>query len=57
MVVLGKSGSQGSGSSGGGKNSPSALPPTDVLFVVEGTAMCGAYLNELRQTYIFPTLE
>jgi len=31
--------------------------PNDVVFVVEGTALCGAYLNELKTAYIHPTLE
>lgn len=31
--------------------------PHDVIFVIEGTALCGAYLHELKQTYIYPSLE
>jgi hypothetical protein len=30
---------------------------TDVIFVVEGTALCGAYLQDLKTQYIIPTLE
>lgn len=64
MVVLGKPISGGGVGGGGGlqgklssSNSSLCSPPNDVVFVVEGTALCGAYLNELKQTYIFPALE
>ena len=30
---------------------------TDIIFVVEGTALCGAYLQDLKSQYIVPTLE
>lgn len=29
----------------------------DVIFVIEGTAVNGAYLNDLKANYIIPTLE
>lgn len=29
----------------------------DVVFVIEGTATNGAYLNEFKTNYIVPTLE
>lgn len=29
----------------------------DVIFVIEGTAVNGAYLNDLKTSYIIPTLE
>lgn len=29
----------------------------DVLFVIEGTAINGQYLNELKTNYVIPTLE
>jgi len=29
----------------------------DVVFVVEGTASNGAYINDLKTNYIIPTLE
>lgn len=29
----------------------------DVIFVVESSAMNGAYLNELKANYIIPSLE
>lgn len=29
----------------------------DIIFVVEGTATNGAYLNDLRTNYIIPTLQ
>lgn len=31
--------------------------PADIVFVIEGTALCGAYLNELKAAYIHPALE
>lgn len=30
---------------------------TDVIFVIEGTAVNGAYLNDLKTNYVIPTLE
>ncbi|WAR01131.1 MED25-like protein [Mya arenaria] len=32
-------------------------PPVDVVFVVEGTANLGAYIDDLKTNYILPTLE
>ena len=32
-------------------------PPVDVVFVVEGTANLGAYIDDLKTHYILPTLE
>lgn len=29
----------------------------DVIFVIEGTAVNGAYLNDLKTNYLTPTLE
>lgn len=29
----------------------------DVIFVIEGTAVNGAYLNDLKTNYLIPTLE
>lgn len=29
----------------------------DIVFVIEGTAACGAYLNEIKSNYIVPTVE
>lgn len=29
----------------------------DVIFVIEGTAVNGAYLNDLKTNYVIPTLE
>lgn len=29
----------------------------DVIFVVEGTAVNGAYINDLKTNYIIPSLE
>ena len=29
----------------------------DVVFLVEGTASCGAYLNEIKSSYVLPTVE
>ena len=29
----------------------------DVVFLVEGTSSCGAYMNELKANYIGPTVE
>lgn len=29
----------------------------DVVFVIEGTAINGAYLNDIKTNYIVPTLE
>lgn len=29
----------------------------DVIFVIEGTAVNGAYINDLRTNYIIPTLK
>lgn len=29
----------------------------DVVFVIEGTAVNGAYLNDLKTNYVIPTLE
>ncbi|KAG8231373.1 hypothetical protein J437_LFUL008921, partial [Ladona fulva] len=29
----------------------------DVIFVVEATAICGAYLNDIKSNYIIPTVE
>ena len=35
----------------------SSVPVSDVVFLVEGTANFGAYLDTLRSSYILPTLE
>ena len=32
-------------------------PPADVVLVVEGTANLGAYIEDLKQHYILPTLK
>lgn len=29
----------------------------DIIFVIEGTAINGAYLNDLKSHYVVPTLE
>lgn len=29
----------------------------DVIFVIEGTAVNGAYLNDLKTNYLIPTVE
>lgn len=29
----------------------------DVIFIIEGTAINGAYLSEMKNNYIIPTLE
>ena len=29
----------------------------DIIFVIEGTAVNGAYLNDLKTNYLIPTLE
>jgi mediator of RNA polymerase II transcription subunit 25 len=29
----------------------------DIMFVIEGTAINGAYLNDLKTNYLIPTLE
>lgn len=29
----------------------------DIVFVIEGTAINGAYLNDLKTNYLMPTLE
>lgn len=29
----------------------------DIIFVIEGTAINGAYLNDLKANYLMPTLE
>ena len=29
----------------------------DVVFVIEGTAINGAYLNDMKANYLIPTLE
>lgn len=29
----------------------------DIVFVIEGTAINGAYLNDLKVNYVIPTLE
>lgn len=29
----------------------------DILFVIEGTAVNGAYMNDLKTSYIIPSLE
>lgn len=29
----------------------------DVIFIIEGTAINGAYLNDIKTNYIIPTLE
>lgn len=29
----------------------------DVIFIIEGTAINGAYLNDMKTNYIIPTLE
>lgn len=29
----------------------------DIIFVIEGTAINGAYLNDLKSNYVIPTLE
>lgn len=29
----------------------------DIIFVIEGTAINGAYMNDLKSNYIIPTLE
>lgn len=29
----------------------------DVIFIIEGTAINGAYLNDLKTSYVIPTLE
>lgn len=29
----------------------------DVIFVIEGTAVNGAYLNDIKSNYIIPSLE
>lgn len=29
----------------------------DVIFVIEGTAINGAYMNDLKTNYVIPTLE
>lgn len=31
--------------------------PADVVFVVEGTANLGAYIEDIKTNYILPTLE
>ncbi|XP_017036389.1 mediator of RNA polymerase II transcription subunit 25 [Drosophila kikkawai] len=33
------------------------MPLADVVFVIEGSAINGAYINELKTNYILPTLE
>jgi len=35
----------------------SQMPVADVVFVLEGTANLGAYIDELKEAYILPTLE
>lgn len=32
-------------------------PPADVVFVVEGTANLGTYIDDLKTHYILPILE
>ena len=29
----------------------------DIVFLVEGTSSCGAYLNEIKANYVVPTVE
>ena len=29
----------------------------DIVFLVEGTSSCGAYLNEIKTSYVFPAVE
>lgn len=29
----------------------------DIIFVIEGTAINGAYMNEMKSNYVIPTLE
>jgi len=37
---------------------PSELgPQADIVFVIEGTAVNGAYFNDIKEKYIIPTLE
>ena len=36
---------------------PETQTVSDVVFVVEGTANVGAYFDNLKQSYILPTLE
>lgn len=31
--------------------------PADVIFVIESTAINGAYINDLKSSYIIPALE
>lgn len=33
------------------------LDQADVVFLVEGTAINGAYINDMKLNYIVPTLE
>ena len=30
---------------------------SEILFVIEGTAINGAYINDMKSNYIIPTLE
>lgn len=32
-------------------------PRADIIFVVEGTAVNGAYINDLKTNYIMPALQ
>lgn len=32
-------------------------PKADIIFVVEGTAVNGAYINDLKTNYVIPTLQ
>ena len=32
-------------------------PQADIIFVVEGTAVNGAYINDLKTHYIIPALQ
>lgn len=29
----------------------------DIIFVIEGTAINGAYMNDMKSNYVIPTLE
>lgn len=36
---------------------PDHTVQADIIFVIEGTAINGAYMNEMKTTYVVPTLE